>query len=357
MSLTANKGEWSEFYAFLKLLTDPRLHAADEHLNRLADIFYPIVTVIAGKDTADEVTYKIQPEDDTVEITVLASGKTYTASLSELRSKVDTIFNKIKSTSQRTFSIAEAQEIIDQLHIKRVQAGSTKKADIFVEAHDYTTGIASEIGFSIKSKVGAASTLLNASKATNFTFKITGFPGDPLAINKIDGDLRIKRRIEHIQNNGGKLTFHSVNNDVFDSNLRKIDSLMPEMIASLLVPYYKGEGSKLSEACESAVTQKTIIDPSFYPHKIKDLLQTVALGMMPSRPWDGVLEVSGGYIIVKQDGEIVCYHIYNLEQFRNYLFDTTRFEMASTTRHNFGSVYVKDDEAFLNLNLQIRFRA
>ena len=32
MAITGNKGEWSEFYAFLKLLSDQVLHSADEHL-------------------------------------------------------------------------------------------------------------------------------------------------------------------------------------------------------------------------------------------------------------------------------------------------------------------------------------
>ncbi|MBF0960527.1 MAG: HpaII family restriction endonuclease [Alloprevotella tannerae] len=40
--------------------------------------------------------------------------------------------------------------------------------------HDRRTKINSEMGFSIKSQLGGDSTLLNASQATNFNFKIEG---------------------------------------------------------------------------------------------------------------------------------------------------------------------------------------
>jgi len=42
--LTGNKGEWSEFYAFVKLLAEGRFHAADENLNR---IYYPVLRIMA----------------------------------------------------------------------------------------------------------------------------------------------------------------------------------------------------------------------------------------------------------------------------------------------------------------------
>ncbi len=33
--------------------------------------------------------------------------------------------------------------------------------------------------------------------------------------------------------------------------------------------------------------------------------------------WTGDFEAKGGYIIVKDDGDVVCYHIYNRNAFRN----------------------------------------
>ena len=35
-----NKGEWSELYAFIKLLKEGRIYAADENVNRLTIFIY-----------------------------------------------------------------------------------------------------------------------------------------------------------------------------------------------------------------------------------------------------------------------------------------------------------------------------
>ena len=79
--------------------------------------------------------------------------------------------------------------------------------------------------------------------------------------------------------------------------------------------------------------------------------------MMPSKIWNGLDEANGGYIIVKEDGDVVAYHIYNRDAFEAYLLENTKFERGSTSKHDFASIY-KDstDQKFINLNLQIRFK-
>lgn len=70
----------------------------------------------------------------------------------------------------------------------------------------------------------------------------------------------------------------------------------------------------------------------------------------------GLDEANGGYIIVKADGEILAYHIYNRNFFEQYLLDNTILERASTSRHDYMSLYEENGEMFIKLNLQIRFR-
>ena len=77
--------------------------------------------------------------------------------------------------------------------------------------------------------------------------------------------------------------------------------------------------------------------------------------MMPSRVWSGQLDTTGGYLVVKDNGEIVCYHIYNRNEFENYLLKNTKLETASSSRHDFGIIYEEDNELRIKLNLQIRF--
>lgn len=359
--LTANKGEWSEFYVLLKLLSEHKLFAADENLNKLADIYYPILAVIAGKGTSEETVYNIHPSRDEIEGVVLADNEHFMLVPSEIGSKTASIFNQIKAGSQAAFTIDEAQPVIDSLRTTRLRASSSQKADIYVVVHDHRTGIEPEIGFSIKSRVGAASTLLNASSHTNFTYRIDGFKGDPLSANAIEGSGKIRSRIQYIKENGGEIRLSNVDSAIFSGNLQMIDSLMPGLVSDLLLAYYSDSGAVISELCTLISQNPDLISngiyPNFFSHKIKNLLQAAALGMMPGTAWGGEFEANGGYIIVKEDGDIVCYHVYNLEQFRNYLFNNIRFETPSTSRHGFGEVYIENDEAFIKLNLQLRFIA
>ena len=96
---------------------------------------------------------------------------------------------------------------------------------------------------------------------------------------------------------------------------------------------------------------------AFYEHKMKVLLIDAALGMTPATEWNGRYDANGGYLVVKKDGDIVCYHFYKINEVEDYLYNNTRFERASRSRYNFGSLYRgKDDSAYIKLNLQIRFK-
>ena len=94
----------------------------------------------------------------------------------------------------------------------------------------------------------------------------------------------------------------------------------------------------------------------FYEYKVKKFLTEVALGMMPAKVWNGLYDATGGYLVVKEDGEILSYHIYNKNKFENYLYHNTKLETASSTRHGFGIIEEEDGEYFIKLNLQIRFK-
>jgi type II restriction enzyme len=77
---------------------------------------------------------------------------------------------------------------------------------------------------------------------------------------------------------------------------------------------------------------------------------------MPSKVWTGELDATGGYLVVKENGEVLCYHIYNRNEFEDYLFKNTKLETASSTRHVFGKVYEENGQLYFKLNLQIRFK-
>lgn len=137
-----------------------------------------------------------------------------------------------------------------------------------------------------------------------------------------------------------------------------IDTYMDDIVASLLIDYYRNN----AQDCKSLIKRLEDKNPLGYPrkgmyeYKFKKFLCSVALGMMPSKVWDGHDEANGGYVIVKDNGEVVAYHIYNRDAFETYLLNNTKFERGSTTKHGFATIYKEaDGKMYINLNLQIRF--
>lgn len=210
---------------------------------------------------------------------------------------------------------------------------------------------------------GKSSIFLIGNQTTNFTYRINpSFSKQQIdSVNQIETKSKIRDRIKKIKELGGDISLEKVDRAVFQNNLILIDSKMPEIISEILLNYYSSGTSDLEDLTKSTEKNNPLkFDRSskhlFYTYKIKRFLVDVALGMMPSRIWSGEYDATGGYLVVKEDGDVLCYHIYNKNEFENYLLANTKFETASSSRHKFGKVYQKDGKTFIKLNLQIRFK-
>jgi HpaII restriction endonuclease. len=228
-----------------------------------------------------------------------------------------------------------------------------------MEVHDTNTGMDQTMGFSVKSYIGGAPTLLNASGATNFTYEVTGLSDAQMeGINAINSRTKIMDRISAIKQNGGNIVFVETVNRVFAGNLIMIDSRMQEMISEMLL--YSYTTNELD--CQKIIDKMEDDNPLNFPrkgvyiHNFKQFLCAKALGMDPSVEWSGEDDANGGYIVAKSNGEVLAYHLYNRDKFKQYLYENTKMERGSTTRHNYASLYKKDGKMFINLNLQIRFK-
>ena len=197
---------------------------------------------------------------------------------------------------------------------------------------------------------------------TNFIFEISGNKQLNInEINAIETTPKITNRISEIRAKGFKIKFIKIQSATLQLNLQLIDSDLPEILAELLLLKYSTPGLALLSATLQQLTKNNPLhfDLSqghpFYEYKIKNFLTDSALGMTPATMWTGQYDATGGIIIVKENGELVCYHIYNRHEFQNYLLNNTRLERASTGRYNFGDLYRENAKIFLKLNLQVRF--
>ena len=140
---------------------------------------------------------------------------------------------KIKSNTGETFSIDKAIELMKKFNIDKIKAESNKKSDIDAIFCDKIT-TRSRLGFSIKSQLGGASTLLNTSAHTAMKYKVDGI-SDISEINAIDS---IKNRIKTINGSGGRIEFSQIYSPISKDNLRMIDTVLSSITADIVASYY-----------------------------------------------------------------------------------------------------------------------
>ena len=348
MSISANKGEWSEFYAFLKILSDKKIFSADENFVLIPGSFLNVLEIIRS-EKKKSISYSLDQSKDAV--SVCFENKFFEIPVVKITSKLSSILEGIRSgVNQRgSFTLPVAEDLMGLMKCTKVNADSRDKSDIKLRIEDPITATNQLRGFSIKSKLGGLATLLNASQATNIVYQIVK---DSKSCDYSKAKINLKNKMEFNE----KLLFSHFSNPVFHNNLLYIDSLMPEILAEYVKIYYIRGVSRISDITDIIYIDSGKEGPSnFYEYKIQELLISVALAMQPSKKWDGSIISNGGYIVVKEDGELACYHIYERDRFKSFLYNLTKFETPSASRHQFGEVYHEDGEKFIKLNLQIRF--
>lgn len=357
--IKGNKGEWSEIYTLLKVISDKKLYVGDASLNKIEELIYPIIKILR------EETGQVQEYSYDNDLVIIKNQKEEVRiPVSKFAEQSKILLSRLQEKTRGTFSIPEVEDFMRSFNCKSLKAKSSVKSDIRVVIHDHRTGINPELGFSIKSKLGSASTLLNAGKTTNFVFKVLAFfltEEKIEEINQIDTRSKIKDRIEEIMKHQGRFVFAQLESAMFENNLKLIDSELPSILSNIIYLFYTSDKSTVVDLV-AEVKEKNPLNydlgcgQPFYEYKIKRFLTDVALGMMPASVWTGQLDSTGGYLVVKEDGEILCYHIYNRNEFEDYLYANTKLDTASSKRHGFGQIHKKNEEFYFTLNLQIRFK-
>ncbi|WP_457562742.1 HpaII family restriction endonuclease [Caminibacter pacificus] len=356
-----NRGEWSELYVFFKLLADKKLYAADANLNKIEDIYYPVLKILR-KDFIGDFEYHTNSV-----IKIIDSNGTLLEEIpiKEFKDKSLLLLNKIKTLKGRAFEIPELESFLKKIKITKVKGKSSEKRDITIVVHDMFTGFNPKLGFSIKSRIGGDSTLFNSNKnKTNFIYKIkckgSFSDKDKNEINAINTKRKLKDRVKKIYEKSCKLEFVEIGSPQFSNNLMIIDSSLPLIVAEMLKLYYLAKATTIYDITKILTDNNPLNfdlteSQPFYEYKIKNFLTDTALGMTPETPWKGIYDANGGYIVAKENGEVLCYHIYNHNAFQEYLFKNTKFDSPSSSKHEYGSIYEDNGEFYINLNLQIRF--
>ena len=340
-----NRGEWSEAYALLKLLQSPNFLLVDAQLNPQNISQYRVNTIgIPGIAAGKFVEFKALSNS----VFVSYDGQTNTVPLKDIHDISSKLLTRISNSSQRTFTFHELGSLWGKFFNPQIKATNSNKSDIQLEILDAISGNKVVSGFSIKSNLGGATSLLNASQATNFLFEapqaINGAGLTPKKLGKLVKPLSIK-------------CLGSVN-QTYKNSLQTIDPKLEDLIGLLLIEYY---GSSNRERYIRDLLKRIensnpfgLPNTSQYQQMISKFLEATAFGMVPTHSWNGALSANGGMVIVKGDGDLACFYMgdkISKSNLENYLIDNCFLDTASTSRHDFGKVF---DDKFFKFNLLIR---
>jgi hypothetical protein len=390
MELKGNKGEWSELYVLLKLLADGEIYAADENMEKLENLVFPILEILRQEKDRN-LTYEIKGNikllDGLSNDLICEIDRTKFFEISTY------VFEQIKSSkggSINSNDFPDNEKFIEFLELAKIgnlKAKSADKSDITIKIHDQFTGGEPTLGFSIKSMLGQRSTLFNADPGTNFIFSVEGVSLTPNEVKDINVDAyqfknKIGGRINKIEELGGSVIFQVVEGKILDLNLRLIDGDLPEILAYMLKVRYLTGKSKLLELIDELEKYNPLnydlsFNHPFYRYKILKFLYDAALGMTAKTVWDGEIQANGGVIVVKKDGDVLAYHTYHKSKFEDYLLNNTYLEQPATSEDEndpgtpqtkekypnkksikkflFGWLYFEDNILRIKANLQVRF--
>lgn len=104
MPIKGNKGEWSEFYAFIKILTDGEMFAADKDLNILKEKFFTVLKIIR-KEKTGKIFYDISKNKGEIEIADEENKKIDVVQTKQIKNSVINIFQAMKNSPKGSFEI------------------------------------------------------------------------------------------------------------------------------------------------------------------------------------------------------------------------------------------------------------
>lgn len=371
--MTLNKGEWAEFYVMLKLLGEGKLYTADKMLKKKLDSYLDILKVIRQEYETQILEYIVDEKGAAVTIKPQGSDEVFeVVPMRQFSENALTLFNSIKHAKGSSVAAPDSVcEFAQFIYVSKPKAPAVKalkklfggKNDIIIEVRDGQTAIVSVMGFSIKSKFGQNATLFNAGSSSQFLFKLSNCNDQTMVeFNAIkDGNGRGWSLCkEYLSSHNIGMEFDRTQYPTYGNNLFLVRESMAKILAwcvhDRLVVSSTGYGIMETVERMAEVNPLGVPSPAIYYEKaLKDFLMAGFTGMTAGNEWDGKEQVNGGYIVVMDDGDVICYHSSDRETFRDYLYRNTYFEYVSADKYSWSRIIKIDGEYFLPLNISVRF--
>lgn len=370
----ANKGEWSEPYAALRIIGEGKIYIADENGNKNPMEWMSVLELMRHETKERLVLYKLNSQNVDVDIYVNDEWK-LSVQADRFLSMADTLSDEIRNGKGNSFDVSQdVSGFLQNIELKHIKASSVDKSDVFLSVRDPRAGVVREhIGFSIKSDFGKDHTLFNTAKASGFIYELDNM-NDTLMkyINSLmdkKGHAAVQERCDKLLENHCNPTFvglpiaKKAKCKAFEENLDLINPRLVQVIEKILSNHFFEHDAKtdLFSVTQRVVEQNPccLMRPEIkYEYMIKSFVYAAYCGMTASTLWSGDSQVNGGFIKVNSNGEVLAYYALESDAFKTYLYENCYLEFPSTDeKHGFyGNVYKENGKYYFRLNFQIRYK-
>lgn len=344
MAFEATKREWSEIYAFFRLLTDASISGKQIAMIYREEHDGPRRYYIENSNIrieGEKVTKSIPREDFGAAANLILSG---------LKASADDLI----------MSSDEVEAFLDEAEIFHLEAQTNDRTDLSIA---FWHPEAPLVGFNIRSRLSKMYPLLDGGRSANLKFELTGVKFAVPTVNKVNAletPQEVADRMMLIERLGGILKYSDVADRVFRGNLLMIDLHFPRLLAEMLRIMHLDNITKVNELTEVMkkmnplkIKDDLIQKHGFYEFKMKQFLTALALGMRPAKIYNGADSMVEGIILVQGNGTLQCYHKSEKEIFEDFLFANTRFEKGDTNKDKYGFLERENGVWYFKLNAKI----
>lgn len=353
--VSLNRGEWSELYGVLFLLVKPKLKIVDSNLKNIdstVDLF-----VLKEVISKSKIKLRFELVHDT--ILILIDDQEYnTMTTEQIDFARKSLINAILHVKSKTgaFTIPTLDEFLQDFSDNIVfKTGSSVKEDVELVLFDSRQERNVNLTYSIKSCLGSPATILNSSNNTNFKYKVSNLDKSKInIINNINTSSKLLDRINKIKSLGGIIEFHSIPSETLEYNLKMVDTNMPEYIGNALLYSYQKNNKVLKDIF---INSNQFADNNMAMKKLGDLINAISFGFIPGTKWNGSNSVTGGLIVVRENGDVCILDLVYFEnEVEKYLINQSKLDSPSSARYHMLELFEESGSVYFTLNLQIRYK-
>lgn len=357
MSFEATKREWSEVYAFFRLLADGCVYMGTPDSKRDENVCIPVALVHREEHDGGR-DYFVEGDN----IRMVGEKGERIVPREDFAAVADLILDGIKNGKTDDVTSPDGvEEFLDDIAIYDLEAKTDDRTDFSVAFRTIDSPLA---GFNVRSRLCGMNPLLDGGRTANLKFEQSGVKFAVPTVNKInaipESQNEVAERMMMIERLGGVLRYSDVADKVFRSNLLMIDLHFPRLLAEMVRVMHLDGITRVSELTELMkqvnplkIKDELITKHGYYEFKVKQFLMALALGMRPAKIYNGTDSAVEGFIMVNGDGELLCYHKSDRLRFEEFLYRNTRFEKGSVDKDKYGFLEKENGTYYFKLNAKI----